>query len=377
MAGIYLHVPFCRQACSYCDFHFSTSLQYKNRMVSAMLAEMEMRRDFLDGQTVKTIYFGGGTPSLLDQAELALLLGQIRKLFTVDRAAEITLEANPDDLGREKLGEIKKAGINRLSIGVQSFSDRDLRFMNRAHSAEMAHSCIKNAQALGFDNITIDLIYGIPGQTFDQWKENVGTALSLNVPHISCYCLTIEPKTRFGHLARKGSLIEKDEELVENEFLYLLQQLTDAGFAHYEISNFAKPGYISQHNSAYWFDLPYLGIGPSAHSFDGSRGRYWNISNNALYMKAIEEGWAEREMEKLSDRDRANEYVMTRLRTQWGINREDFVERFGRPALKALEKAMEKFFTLNWLSQGDAITLTEKGKLKCDYITRELFIIDE
>jgi oxygen-independent coproporphyrinogen III oxidase len=319
LAGIYLHIPFCKQACHYCDFHFSTSMGLKETTIQAIAKELELRKDYLQGQRIETIYFGGGTPSLLTQQELELLLQTIKKLFIVSDDAEITLEANPDDLRPEKLQELKAAGINRLSIGLQSFYEPHLRMMNRAHNAVESLQCVKDAQAAGFDNITVDLIYGIPAPDHSIWLDDLKTLFSLNVQHVSCYALTIEPDTALGRWSKKGKFIPSEDDFTAHQFEILLEQMAAHGFVQYEISNFCKPGHESKHNSNYWRGVHYLGVGPSAHSFNGD-SRQFNVANNRKYTDAITQLIIPAETEILTQADQANDYLLTTLRTIWGCD---------------------------------------------------------
>ncbi|HHM20934.1 MAG TPA: radical SAM family heme chaperone HemW, partial [Bacteroidetes bacterium] len=321
MSGIYIHIPFCKQACHYCNFHFSTSLKYKADMVRALLKELDLRKDYLGAEPLETIYFGGGTPSLLDQRELDLFFDKLASNFPVSdfQLLEITLEANPDDLNPKKIMELKNTPVNRLSIGVQSFFEKDLQFMNRAHHAGEAEACIKNAQNAGFENLTIDLIYGSPTTPDQNWEKNIEKAVYLNIPHISCYCLTVEPKTALAHFIKKRKVSPPDEEQAARQFDILINKLNKENYAHYEISNFAKKGFYSKHNTNYWKGKKYLGIGPSAHSFD-SRSRQWNVAHNIKYMQALNQNRPDIGIEILTPQQQYNEYVMTSLRTMWGIN---------------------------------------------------------
>lgn len=372
MSGIYLHIPFCRQACNYCNFHFATSLHYKPEMISAMLNEIGIQRSFLQGGAVETIYFGGGTPSLLEMDELCHLLEKIRKEFTVDTDVEITLEANPDDITEEKLVNWKKAGINRMSIGIQSFFDEDLRWMNRAHTAQQAEQCLLLTKKY-FSNITIDLIYGLPGLTDERWKSNVEKVLSYSIPHISCYALTVEIHTPLDKLIREKKVTNVDPEKQSQQFLLLMSWLEEAGYEHYEISNFALPGYRSRHNSAYWKGKPYLGIGPSAHSYNGAL-RQWNISNNQKYIQSINEGNIPAEKEILTHTQRANEYIMISLRTKEGIDLakldEEEQTRLLGTATKYIDSGMIEV-------NNNAFVLTKEGKLFADGIAADLFISEK
>jgi oxygen-independent coproporphyrinogen-3 oxidase len=377
MAGLYLHIPFCRQACYYCNFHFSTVLRLKSALLQAMLREIELRQDYLKGEPLVSVYLGGGTPSLLDTAELVLLFQLIERLFEIKPDAEITLEANPDDLTPEKLRDLRQhTPVNRLSIGIQSFFDDDLRWMNRAHDAQQALRCIPEAQAVGFDNLTIDLIYGLPEAPDERWAQNVQRALSFGVPHLSCYSLTVEEGTALAHFVRKGKSRPVDEERAARQFEYLMDETRRHSYDHYEISNFALPGHYARHNSSYWFGRPYLGIGPSAHSFDGS-SRQWNIANNALYIKAINEGVIPAEREMLTLAQRYNEHVMTRMRTMWGCQLSDVAETFGTPFAEYFERQIQRFVAAGQVEVLDGCyRLTRTGKLLADSIAADLFWVE-
>jgi oxygen-independent coproporphyrinogen III oxidase len=375
MAGIYLHIPFCKQACNYCNFHFSTSLRSKNALINGILKEIELQKDYLQGAELSSIYFGGGTPSLLDVEELQAIFAQINRFFQVSKDAEITLEANPDDLTISKLSDFKeKTPLNRLSIGIQSFSNEDLQWMNRAHNADEANQCVENAQKVGFENLTVDLIYGTPTTSDAQWEENIQRVLGYNIPHVSCYCLTVEDKTSLAKQVKNGLKSPVDEEKAARQFDYLVKTLGENGFEHYEISNFAKPNRYARHNTNYWKSIPYLGIGPSAHSFNGNE-RQWNIANNAQYIKALAEENVPSEIEQLTNRDKYNEYVMTSLRTMWGCDLvkiaaigQDFLAHFLLEIKKHIESGMV-------FKKGENYVLTEKGKFFADGISGELFKI--
>ncbi|MCS6929801.1 MAG: radical SAM family heme chaperone HemW [Saprospiraceae bacterium] len=377
MAGLYIHIPFCKQACFYCNFHFSTVLRLKSDLLKAILTELELRRNYLGGLPLSSVYLGGGTPSLLEAAELVALFKRIEALFPVQPNAEITLEANPDDLTKEKLYELRQyTPINRLSIGVQSFFDADLQWMNRVHNAQQALNCISNAQALGFSNLTIDLIYGLPESPDTHWEENLRLAFSLEVPHLSCYCLTIEEGTALAHFVRSGKSKPVDEERAARQFEYLMDEAERHGYEHYEISNFARPSCYARHNSSYWLGEPYLGVGPSAHSFDGV-SRQWNIANNALYIKAIEENRIPAEREVLSLAQRYNEYVMTHLRTMWGCCSSHIAKHFGSVYLEYFEKQVQPFIALGQVHvHHDTYSLTRAGKLLADRIASALFWVE-
>lgn len=374
MSGIYLHIPFCKQACHYCDFHFSTSMGTKEKTVEAIARELELRKDYLQGQEVKTIYFGGGTPSLLTQPELQLLLQTIKKQFIVSDDAEITLEANPDDLNPEKLQELKAAGINRLSIGLQSFHEPHLQLMNRAHNATESLQCVKDAQAAGFDNITVDLIYGIPAPDHSIWLNDLKTLFSLNVQHVSCYALTIEPDTALGRWSKKGKFKPSEDDFTAQQFEILLEQMAQHGFVQYEISNFCKPGYESKHNSNYWRGVHYLGVGPSAHSFNG-HSRQYNVANNRKYIEALAQQTIPAEVENLTIAEQANDYLLTTLRTTWGCDLALMRSNYSYDVLSEhklyLQELQQK--ELATIQEG-VLYLTDKGKLLADQITLDLMM---
>lgn len=375
MAGIYLHIPFCRQACYYCNFHFSTSLVQQEAVVNSLLQEITLQKDYLGQEPVHTIYFGGGTPSLLKEQELNTLLLHLRATFNVAPDAEITLEANPDDLTIEKLTQLKAAGINRLSIGVQSFHEEDLTWMNRAHNSRQALSCIKQAQDLGFQNITIDLIYGGPTLTDEGWEQNVKQAIALGIPHLSCYALTVEPGTALDHFIKKKKMAATDPDKAAQHFEMLMEWLGAAGYEHYEISNFALPGWHSRHNSSYWQGKPYLGLGPSAHSFNGA-SRQWNIASNAQYIKSIAAGKVPFEIESLTTAMQFNEYIMTALRTSAGCNLEWVSEKFGTDHTIHLLAHSEPYIRMGRMERmGETLRLTKAGRLFADGIAGELFIL--
>lgn len=377
MAGIYLHIPFCKQACHYCNFHFSTSLQLKNDFLEALLKEIQLQKDYLGRETAETIYFGGGTPSLLHPDELKTILDALNKVFTISNKAEITLEANPDDfdidINSGHLAGWRKAGINRLSIGIQSFREQDLRWMNRAHTAMQATDSIKLSQDAGYDNLTIDLIYGAPTLPDEAWQQNVQEAISLNIPHLSCYALTVEEGTALASHIKKNKTLPVNTDDQARQFMLLINWLEKAGYEHYEISNFALPGKRSQHNSSYWQGKHYVGLGPSAHSFNGN-SRQWNISNNALYIQSLKNNTLSFEKEELTATQQLNEYIMTRLRTMEGINMQYVTGRFGKSAGTRLETASRKYIdNKTMLIQNDHLRLTKEGKLFADRIAAELF----
>lgn len=384
--AIYIHIPFCKQACHYCDFHFSTSMKKKEEMVLALAKELQMRKSELLDCTqsdknddefweVETIYFGGGTPSVLTTEEIEFLIAEVYRHYNVIENPEITLEANPDDLTRERIVELSKTSINRLSIGIQSFFEDDLAMMNRAHNSAEAQKCLELATQY-FDNISIDLIYGIPGMSTTQWQQNIETALRFGVPHISSYALTVEPKTALNTLIQKGKIDAPKDEVAEAHFQILVETLEKNGFIHYELSNFGKENYFSKNNSAYWLGKKYIGIGPSAHSYDGI-SRSWNVANNGLYLKAIQQDQLPNEVEILSTADRYNEYIMTGLRTIWGVSLDRIEREFGQYYLDYLIKQSEKFIKDELLSiENNILKPTSKGKFLTDGIASDLFILN-
>ena len=375
MAGIYIHIPFCKQACHYCDFHFSTSLKKKDDLIQCLVKELELRKEELQNQTVETIYFGGGTPSLLNRDELELLINTVYNNYTVIKNPEITLEANPDDLSDDVIIQLSKSPINRLSIGIQSFFERDLKLMNRAHNSNEAIDCLKLATQY-FDNISVDLIYGIPGLSNEDWLENIETALSFNVPHISAYALTVEPKTALETFIKKGIIDNVDDDLAQEQFNLLVDKLEATGFINYELSNFGKSNYFSKNNSAYWQGKSYLGIGPSAHSFNGDT-RGWNVKNNSKYIKTIQNNELPIEIEVLSVTDKYNEYIMTGLRTIWGVSLEKVIDDFGENYKKYLLKHSEIYINEQLLYiEDDKLLTTRKGKFLSDGIASNLFKIN-
>ncbi len=372
MAGIYIHIPFCKQACHYCDFHFSTSPQYKDELVQALVAEIGLQKNYLNGETIETIYFGGGTPSVLAADEIHLLINTITELHTVASNAEITLEANPDDLDAAKIKALRQTNVNRFSIGIQSFFDEDLVWMNRAHRAKESESAVKRAQDAGFENITADLIYGYPLLTDTKWKHNLDKMFELNIPHISAYSMTVEPETALAAFISKKKQPPMNEQQSAAQFMVLMQAMTDHGFEHYEISNFCKPGHYSRHNSNYWQGVKYLGIGPSAHSYNGET-RQWNIANNAKYTKAINIAKIPAETEILTEENRLNEYIMTSIRTMWGLDL-NRLNAIAKGSADELMKTTGEYFDKEWITQKDnSLVLTPTGKLYADHIAAGLF----
>lgn len=372
--SIYIHIPFCKQACHYCDFHFSTSLNKKGQLVDALCSEMILRKDEIDGK-LETIYFGGGTPSLLEEGELDQIFKTIYAEFRIADNPEITLEANPDDLTEKKLEQLSKSKINRLSIGVQSFFDQDLKLMNRAHNSMEAFKSLELAKNY-FENISIDLIYGIPGLSNDRWRENLDRAINLDIPHISSYALTVEPRTALKRFIDKGLIKPVDDEVAQIQFEILTERMQQEGFENYEFSNFGKPGYASRNNTAYWTGKSYLGIGPSAHSFDGDR-RSWNINNNSIYINKISKEELPIEREILSTTDKYNEYVMTGLRTIWGISVTRIENVFGLTYKEYLLQQAQKYLAEHLLFlDGDRLVVTQKGKFLSDGIASDLFLLN-
>ncbi len=375
MSGIYIHIPFCKQACHYCDFHFSTSIKKKDEMILALAKELQLRKNEFQKESVATIYFGGGTPSRLTIADIRFLIHTIDEHYTIAEHPEITLEANPDDLSESYLLELKTIGVNRLSIGIQSFFEDDLQLMNRAHNSTEAQKCLEIATQY-FDNISLDLIYGIPGMTNEKWQQNIETALSFGIPHISSYALTVEPKTALNKMIQTGKVASPNDEVAQEHFMILVETLESKGFIHYELSNFGKQNYFSQNNSAYWLGKKYIGIGPSAHSYDGV-SRSWNIANNALYLKAIQNDELPNEVEKLTLEDRYNEYIMTGLRTIWGVSLVRIEQEFGKEFLDYLKKQSQKFIDDGLLLIADEILKpTLKGKFLTDGIASDLFMLN-
>nr|WP_315165182.1 radical SAM family heme chaperone HemW [uncultured Flavobacterium sp.] len=375
MSGIYIHIPFCKQACHYCDFHFSTSMKKKEEMVLAIAKEIPMRKSEFENEDVETIYFGGGTPSVLTSEEINFLIAAVYSNYSVIENPEITLEANPDDLSSERIIELSKSKINRLSIGIQSFFEEDLQLMNRAHNSAEAKKCLEEATKY-FDNISLDLIYGIPRMSNEKWKQNIETALSFGIPHISSYALTVEPKTALNKLIQTGKIAAPKDEVAQEHFSILVEMLEANGFIHYELSNFGKENYFSKNNSAYWLGKKYIGIGPSAHSYDGV-SRSWNVSNNSLYLKSIKEDKLPNEIEILSTADRYNEYVMTGLRTIWGVSLDRIKTEFGDEYLDYLNKQVQKFLNDDLVFiENNILKPTPKGKFLTDGIASDLFILN-
>jgi len=375
LAGIYIHIPFCKQKCSYCDFHFSTNLQHKSNLIQAINKELEIRKDEIS-TPLETIYFGGGTPSILSEIELESIFETIYKNYSTKNLKEITLEANPDDLNKEKLNFLKSTPINRFSIGVQSFFEEDLKLMNRAHNAQEAETSIKLAQDFGFENITIDLIYGSTTTTNEMWKQNLQKAIELNVPHISSYALTVEEKTILDHQIKKGITKPVDEDRQNEQFQLLVDTLTSNDFIQYEISNFGKEEYFSLHNSNYWKGIHYLGIGPSAHSYNG-KTRAWNIANNSKYIQAINENNLPQEIEVLNEVEKFNEMIMIGLRTIYGIDLNRINSEFSQPLVNSFHQELNQLINENLVEKKEnKIILKPEAKFFADGIASRLFYIN-
>jgi putative oxygen-independent coproporphyrinogen III oxidase len=374
LAGIYVHIPFCKQSCSYCDFHFSTSLKHKSELIQALVKEIGQRKNQLTSE-INTIYFGGGTPSLLEEDDLKLIIESLYKNYNVSSNIEFTLECNPDDLSQEKLNQLKEVGVNRLSIGVQSFDNNELQFFNRAHNSSEAEASIKRSQDTGFENITIDLIYGSPILTEKIWLENLHKVKEFNVPHLSAYSLTVEPKTAFDHQIKMGQTPMLNDENTIAQFKTLVQKTKEFGLTQYEVSNFGAVGFYSQHNSNYWKGEEYLGFGPSAHSYIGNK-RIWNVSNNIKYIKALSEGEDYSEEEMIDEKTAYNEYILTRLRTIWGVDLEYISTKFSEEINVYFKQEIQSYLNSSYLHQiNNKLTLTEEGILITDKITSDLFFV--
>ncbi|WP_089856653.1 radical SAM family heme chaperone HemW [Chryseobacterium taeanense] len=373
---IYIHIPFCKQKCSYCNFHFSTSLNFKDEMLNAMKKEIFLRKEELQKKNLQSLYFGGGTPSILSSDEIKSLIDEVLKYFSFENNIEITLEANPDDLDKNFLKGLADSPINRLSIGTQSFFEADLKLMNRAHTASEAEGSIKRAQDFGFENLSIDLIYGSPTSNLEIWKENLNKTIALEVPHISSYALTVEPKTALENWISKGKVKSPKEDEQNKEFYYLSDFLKDKGFEHYEVSNFAKPGFYSKHNSSYWKYKEYLGIGPSAHSYNGFDIRSWNVANNSQYIKKLNSNTLAKDEEFLSQEDQFNEMIMIGLRTIWGVDLGNLKEKFNDKILEHFQKEIQpKLEEEILIIENNHLKIPEKHWFMADGIASDLFIV--
>lgn len=376
MAGIYLHIPFCKQACNYCDFHFATHLKNIEPLIEAMKMELAMQVNYLNAESIQTIYFGGGTPSAIPSKYINELITTIKKQYVVDPNAEISLEANPDDLSFENIANWKTAGVNRLSIGVQSFVDEHLQWMNRAHNRDQAISGIARVKESGISNITMDLIYGIPEMTFEQWKTNVNLFLELDLPHLSAYGLTMEPNTPFANSVKRKESYMEDDQKYNTQFDWLIECLTEKGYDHYEISNFGKPNAYSRHNTSYWLGKKYLGIGPSRLFFNGYE-RSWAVASNSIYTKKIQQNISPYRIELLTINNQFNEYVLTRLRTIWGIDIQEINRIFGLKYYDIFITNITPFIKTKWIyKKENTYLLSQQGKHMADKISSDLFVID-
>lgn len=376
MAGLYIHIPYCKQKCHYCDFHFSTSLHTKEAFLKALFTEIELQKDFFSETIIQTVYLGGGTPSILNNNELMKVFEVLYQHFTIKENPEITLEANPDDLNDNKVRALKNTPINRFSIGVQSFQDTDLQFMNRAHNASQALGSIKRVQDAGWQNVTIDLIYGTPTLSDQAWQDNLNTALQLEVPHLSTYALTVEENTALHHFIQTKKYPPLDEEKCARQFTQLMQHLSKTDFIQYEISSFGKEGFFSQHNSSYWKREKYLGLGPSAHSYNGTE-RHWNVSNNIKYILEIDKGVVPAEKETLHPQQNYNDYLLTNLRTIWGVDTDFIKNSFSTHFYDFLQKNCRKWIDSGHvLQKNNTLVLSQKGKLLADAVTKDLIWVD-
>jgi oxygen-independent coproporphyrinogen-3 oxidase len=374
MAGIYIHIPFCKKLCHYCDFYHLISDGDHSSFISALLREAEMRKDYPGKEPISTIYLGGGTPSVLTAAETGMILDQLKRLFNVESGSEITMELNPDDVSPDYMHDLKQLGINRISMGVQSWADDDLKMLNRRHTGVQASEAINIVFKAGFEKVTIDLIYGIPGMSTGKWADNLDRAISTGITHLSAYHLTIEPGTVFGKMRDKGQLQEIDEEESSSQFNILIDKMESAGFIHYEISNFGKPGFFSVHNTNYWKQVPYLGLGPSAHSFNGY-SRQWNIKDLKKYIKYVNRRKDFFEREELDIKTRFNEYIMTSLRTMWGIDLEYVEKTFEKEGYDYVMNLAGKFISYGMMKQEkNTLVLSNQGKMISDNIISEFMM---
>lgn len=372
MAGLYIHIPFCAKRCLYCDFFSNTDMKFKEPYVSAVIREMQLRQEYIGEEPLDTIYFGGGTPSQLQQADFERIFKAIDCLFNISSCKEITLEANPDDMTPEYVASLRNLPFNRVSMGVQSFKEKDLHFLNRRHDREQALRAVGLCKENGIQNISIDLIYGLPGQTLEKWQENLDDAIHLEIPHISAYHLIYEEGTALYKLMEAGKVAPIEEELSVTLFSTLINRLAEAGYLHYEISNFARPGYFSQHNSSYWTGKKYIGIGPSAHSYDGEN-RQWNISSLPHYLEGIRTGIPNIEIEKLDINTKYNDFIITGLRTMWGIRTANIREQFGEEKQAYLERQAATYLHQGLLIyENDTLTLSKEGIFISDGIMSDL-----
>jgi oxygen-independent coproporphyrinogen-3 oxidase len=375
LAGIYIHIPFCKKACFYCDFHFSVSFQQKDEVVASLIKELKERKNFIGQEEVKTIYFGGGTPSVLSAGNISEILKEVYAQYTVNDNAEITFECNPDDLSKEYLKGLKECGVNRLSIGIQSLNDESLTWMNRSHNVTQALQAIDSAAALGFRDMSIDLIYGIPMLTEDEWRQTLKRALAMPINHLSAYSLTLEENTPYNKLVEQKKYKKPNDDDASRHFEILLEEIKLAGWEHYEVSNFCKAGNYSKHNTAYWQNVKYLGIGPSAHSFDG-KSRHWNVRSNKEYIQKIQAGESVSESEELSTKDIVNEALLTGLRTKWGVNLAEVKEQYEYDIAATNQNQIMEWQQKDWLEMKDGVLrLRADGFLFADYIASELFVL--
>ncbi len=374
MAGIYIHIPFCKQKCHYCNFYSLASVKYRDVFVDVLMKEIALQKDYLAGEEVETIYFGGGTPSLLSSDEIEKIINELATFHKINKDAEITLEANPDDISQEKVNELKQTQINRFSIGIQSFFDEDLKYLNRVHTGSEAERSVKTVLDAGFENMSIDLIYGIPSLSDENWQANIEKFFSFTIPHLSSYALTVEPQTALDILIKNGKMSNIDDEKAALQFLFLMQVMEDKSFVHYEISNFSRESSYSKHNTSYWQGKKYLGLGPSAHSFDGN-SRQWNISNMSKYIKNLNNGGINMGKEVLTKDQKYNEYIMTSLRTIWGTSTKYILENFGESYEEYYLKQIKKHINAGSVINGKGVLqLTNRGKLFADGIASDLFI---
>jgi oxygen-independent coproporphyrinogen-3 oxidase len=375
LAGIYIHIPFCKKACFYCDFHFSVSFQQKDEVVASLIKELKERKNFIGQEEVKTIYFGGGTPSVLSAGNISEILKEVYAQYTVNDNAEITFECNPDDLSKEYLKGLKECGVNRLSIGIQSLNDESLTWMNRSHNVTQALQAIDSAAALGFRDMSIDLIYGIPMLTEHEWRQTLKRALAMPINHLSAYSLTLEENTPYNKLVEQKKYKKPNDDDASRHFEILLEEIKLAGWEHYEVSNFCKAGNYSKHNTAYWQNVKYLGIGPSAHSFDG-KSRHWNVRSNKEYIQKIQAGESVSESEELSTKDIVNEALLTGLRTKWGVNLAEVKEQYEYDIAATNQTQIMEWQQKDWLEMKDGVLrLRADGFLFADYIASELFVL--
>jgi oxygen-independent coproporphyrinogen-3 oxidase len=375
LAGIYIHIPFCKKACFYCDFHFSVSFQQKDEVVASLIKELKERKNFIGQEEVKTIYFGGGTPSVLSAGNISEILKEVYAQYTVNDNAEITFECNPDDLSKEYLVGLKECGVNRLSMGIQSLNDESLTWMNRSHNVTQALQAIDSAAALGFRDMSIDLIYGIPMLTEDEWRQTLKRALAMPVNHLSAYSLTLEENTPYNKLVEQKKYKKPNDDEASRHFEILLEEIKLAGWENYEVSNFCKAGNYSKHNTAYWQNVKYLGIGPSAHSFDG-KSRHWNVRSNKEYIQKIQAGESVSESEELSTKDLVNEALLTGLRTKWGVNLAEVMEQYEYDIAATNQTQIMEWQQKDWLEMKDGVLrLRADGFLFADYIASELFVL--